>query len=650
MGELNRTRPRRRWSLARRLAVLMFVVLMTVVSMFGAAAYNEVRTTTIERATDRLTTVTREAAVSATRGLTVRLAFSMQTAASPIVRQALQVDRPDVRPDGDRPPISVPGGISTATAALRTGAVLDSFFMTRRRPVDTTLLSRELWTARGERVYQTATLEGDDSVTLAATMLAALRTDTGAVSRLYAVGQELRMWTVVPVHEGRTITGALAERFRVTGNNQTEATIARLTGQNARVYFTSSGSPLWGAASGTPVTPPITQTIADQITDTTATRVLSTTGTPLYVAAASVRGTPLRIVLTQSEASILERPRAMRLRFVGIAIVLLLLGTIGTWWVSRRETQPLARLQDAADAMARGDYTQVVTPRGAAETAALMDAFNAMVARIHEAHVALADQNRALHQANEAKARFLAVMSHELRTPLNAIAGHAELMALGVHGETTAAQEEALARIQRNKDQLLHLVNDVLHFARLDARPLAVQRDVVALQEQFVALHENMRDEFARKGVALLVTPTDSMLLADRVRLMQVLNNLVVNALQFTDAGGEVQVSAHAEGAQVRIRVRDTGIGIAPDQVAAIFEPFVQADTSLTRRTGGTGLGLAIVRQLTVAMGGEVTVDSVVGAGTTFTVTLPAADAHALAAAAADSADLDSPAGRRALV
>jgi PAS domain S-box-containing protein len=270
-------------------------------------------------------------------------------------------------------------------------------------------------------------------------------------------------------------------------------------------------------------------------------------------------------------------------------------------------------------------------------------------ARLYEAERAArgeAEEARGVaERANRARADFVASMSHELRTPLNAIQGYVQLLDMGLHGPVTAEQREALGRVSRAQTHLLGLINDVLNFTKLEAgrvefdvRPTRVAdvvRDVAPLVEP----------QLRAKGLAFAVRVPDdgaagaaALVWADREKLGQVLVNLLSNAVKFTPAvqadgtPGRVTVDFTEQAGEPRVaylRVHDTGIGIPGDKQDAVFDPFVQVSTGLTRTSEGTGLGLAISRDLARGMGGDLDVRSAPGEGSTFTVTLRRAGAAA---------------------
>jgi signal transduction histidine kinase len=284
----------------------------------------------------------------------------------------------------------------------------------------------------------------------------------------------------------------------------------------------------------------------------------------------------------------------------------------------------------------------------AARTGALEES-NAELTRLNASlHAALAEaeaERRAAEQArhaaeeaNAARSSFLAVMSHELRTPLNAVIGYAELLNLGVTGPVTAAQAEQLGRIRGSASHLVGLIDQVLRFARLEAG-----RDEVRLEPfDAVAVARDAADMIAplaaAKGLAFDVDVPDAPVAvrSDPQKLRQVLLNLLSNAAKYTPAGqialvletssgaGATPGDGRAADALVVFRVRDTGIGVAPEHHEHIFDPFWQVSPALTRTVGGTGLGLSVSRQLARLLGGDLTVESAPGAGSTFVLTIPA--------------------------
>ena len=228
-------------------------------------------------------------------------------------------------------------------------------------------------------------------------------------------------------------------------------------------------------------------------------------------------------------------------------------------------------------------------------------------------------------EANHAKSQFLAVMSHELRTPLNAIGGYAELIELGIHGPLTDQQREALRRVQKSQRHLLGLINGVLNYARIeigsvnyDIEPVSTE-DVMSTCEALVAPQARMRG----LDLDVAVCADGLHVLGDREKIQQILLNLLSNAIKFTEPGGRVSVDCTSTPTTVRMSVSDTGVGIAPEKQDAVFEPFVQVDARLTRTQEGIGLGLAISRDLARGMNGDLTLESRMGEGSTFTLILP---------------------------
>ena len=271
-----------------------------------------------------------------------------------------------------------------------------------------------------------------------------------------------------------------------------------------------------------------------------------------------------------------------------------------------------------------------------------------LAARTQEAEVA----RNAAEAASRLKSEFLATMSHEFRTPLNAILGYAQLLDMGILGPATAAQHAHLERLQASARHLLQLVDDVLDVAKVDADRLEVRRDPHVTGAAIAAAVALIQPQATAKGVRLMDLGADAPgvpYVGDEHRVRQILVNLLSNAVKFTPPGGQVTVTCGAAaepdpGVQIEglaldaagtpggaspqhawafIRVADTGVGIEPDLLDRLFEPFVQGNAALTREQGGTGLGLAISRRLARLMGGDLTVRSQPGHGAAFTLWLP---------------------------
>src|SRR6185437_14980919 len=215
----------------------------------------------------------------------------------------------------------------------------------------------------------------------------------------------------------------------------------------------------------------------------------------------------------------------------------------------------------------------------------------------------------------------LAVMSHELRTPLNAIGGYAELMELGIHGTVSPEQREALERIQRSQQVLLGLINQVLNYARIESGNVRYDVTNVALDEVIRSAEALLQPQLRAKGLQYRYAgcAPDLAVRADPDKLQQILRKLLTNAIKFTERGGAITVDVEELNP---VMVRDTGIGIPAEKRQAIFDPFVQVNAHYTRTRDGVGLGLAISRDLARGMSGDITVESVEGQGSTFTLHL----------------------------
>jgi PAS domain S-box-containing protein len=288
------------------------------------------------------------------------------------------------------------------------------------------------------------------------------------------------------------------------------------------------------------------------------------------------------------------------------------------------------RRPDGTEIVAQGSATPLHGPAGepAGAVLVLRDA-----TAEHEARAAA-------EAASQAKSQFLATTSHEIRTPINAILGYTDLLELGIPGPLTAEQRTYLERVRRSSRHLLAIVNQVLDLSKIEAGRMVTRVRPARAGEAADAAVALVESQARARGVTLTgacLGDCEIAYLGDPDRVEQILINLLANAIKFTEAGGSVtltcglarvpsadaEVDPHDRG-WMYYRVEDTGIGIAPGQLAAVFEPFVQAEQGHTRVHEGTGLGLAIARRLARLMGGDVTVRSTVGEGATFFLWLPA--------------------------
>jgi PAS domain S-box-containing protein len=246
------------------------------------------------------------------------------------------------------------------------------------------------------------------------------------------------------------------------------------------------------------------------------------------------------------------------------------------------------------------------------------------------ANAELAARTREVEAANQAKTEFLTTMSHELRTPLNAIGGYVQLIELGIHGPVTDEQRDMLGRVTRSQQHLLRLINDLLNLARIESGHAEYKVEALSLAEVVSGVTPMIEPQMITGGLTFVSSIDERLRVqADRDKLQQILLNLLGNAVKFTPSGGRVTLDAVRDEQRntVLVRVTDTGIGIRPDKLASVFEPFVQLRE---RRTEGTGLGLAISRDLARGMGGDLDASTRAAGGSVFTITLPAASVSAV--------------------
>jgi signal transduction histidine kinase len=616
-------RPSRRGlSLEHRLPLMITALLVVTMAAVVLFAWVEVRRAAVGGALERLQRVTQELARLSGPALPARLVEMRGAAAHPAILAHLQA------PEG----------------TARTGATqaLQGLRIPAEPELPIVLWDRE----RRPLLYVGAYPAGLFPAPPAPVALPG----SNGVGRFFPIGARTFFWLAVPVLRGADTLGWVAELRRVGG--PASAPIKQLIGDGMDVYFADQHG-RWIALDGTATPAPERWPFQGAARYTRA-------GASYYGHATPIPGRAWGFVAEQSRAKVMARPDAF-LQHAGLAaLALCLFAAAGAWVLSRSITRPVLRLQAAAQAVAQGDYGPRVELRRTDELGMLARGFNWMAAQVQASHdelreqmemaqslaeelehsneqleSALAEADAAREEAeaaNRSKSEFLATMSHEIRTPINAILGYTDLLLMGLQGPVTEGQQAQLSRIRFSSQHLTGLVDQLLDFARIEAGTLRVERRTALAGDAVATALSVLAPQAQARGITLSSEcDGGARYTGDPQRVDQILLNLVSNAIKFTEPGGHARLSCalqDGDGAGwVCLRVEDSGIGIAPEQLERIFEPFVQVESGYTRRHEGAGLGLAISRRFARWMGGDLTVESTPGAGSVFTLWLPAAPA-----------------------
>jgi signal transduction histidine kinase len=341
---------------------------------------------------------------------------------------------------------------------------------------------------------------------------------------------------------------------------------------------------------------------------------------------------------------------------LGVALGLALLAAVVGWIAASSVASPVVELARVASQIAQGDLKQRAHVRAQNEVGVLASAFDQMTerltnsiseldSRVHELDKANAELRVATAKAREAsrvKGEFLANVSHELRTPLNAIIGFSDMLLMGMSGELNPKQRHKMERLRENGVRLLGLINNILDITRIESKRIEIINKPFAPRSLATRVSDQMRVLADKQGLTFETQIDPALpetLLGDEGRIEQIVVNLLSNAFKFTEKGS-VDLGLHAtgDGKSWQIVVRDTGIGIPPHAIQLIFEEFRQVEGGSTRAYKGSGLGLAITRNLVRIMDGDIVVESEMGVGSVFTVTLPIIYTEDAAAPAANIA------------
>src|SRR5215510_6403293 len=325
------------------------------------------------------------------------------------------------------------------------------------------------------------------------------------------------------------------------------------------------------------------------------------------------------------------------LRTSSLVLVGLVVALLASLFVARRVLGPLELLRKGTERIGGGDLDFRLNIKSGDEIEILADEFNKMTEHLSAAYTglerkvaertqALTIANEKLEEASKLKSQFLANVNHELRTPVSAIIGYGRLVLRETEGQISQLQRENLQDLLHNAERLLSQIDSLLDFAKIEAGKIEVHVEPVSVEELIRGAISNVEPTLKNGDVRLIqeIAPGIPALNTDREKLRQIILNLLDNAVKFTDRG-EIKISASQQNGWFRLAVSDPGIGIGKENLTKIFEEFHQGDRSSNKKYKGTGLGLAIVKKFVNLLGGEVGVESEVGKGSVFTVTLPLA-------------------------
>jgi signal transduction histidine kinase len=645
-------------SLERKLPLLVIAVLIATLATAVGLAYREVRQSAELAASARIQTASRQLASLVATGISARAKLLHEIAATPAVVAATA--NPDASANA-----TPAGGHPAPPSAKRSPVAVALHRLVL--PNDSTL-AIELWSASGQLVdslgsQPEAAWKGSDTPHSIA--IPGQRTPQTVMPSgdrplflpfFEGADHHVYYWMTVPVLDHGKHIGWIAEQGRIKTNPSADKQLNALLGEHTAAYLRNRTGDLWTTIGGVSVLQPERAPTHVSPADSLTTFSYSRPGHgPVLATATAIDGTPWWLALEVDRSVAAAGARSLLVKFSIFSLLLLIAAAAVSWLLIRRAVRPLVDLTDAATSMARGDYSARVAVQHEDEVGRLGLSFNEMAGEVAASHARLAGQVQEAQRlateldqardvavtASKAKSHFLATMSHEIRTPINAIMGYADILDLGISGPLTAEQHENLRRIRTSSSHLLALVNDVLDLSKIESGTMQVRTVAVQTRpciDAAVALVEPMATAKRIRIALSLDDPRANTYVGDERGVQQALANLLSNAVKFTNPGGEISVacslSAPPEDSRldsstsyVAIRVSDTGIGIDNEKIPQLFQPFTQLeadnDNPYTRQRSGAGLGLSISRRLARMMGGDITVESLVGDGSVFTLWLP---------------------------
>jgi len=363
----------------------------------------------------------------------------------------------------------------------------------------------------------------------------------------------------------------------------------------------------------------------------------SLSGAKVFSSYAVIPNLNWAVIVEQPVSEAYEPLYASMLRTSSLVLVGLVVALLASLFVARRVLGPLELLRKGTERIGGGDLDFRLNIKSGDEIEILADEFNKMTEHLSAAYTglehkvaertqALTIANEKLEEASKLKSQFLANVNHELRTPVSAIIGYGRLVLRETEGQISQLQRENLQDLLHNAERLLSQIDSLLDFAKIEAGKIEVRVEPVSVEELIRGAISTVEPTLKNGDVRLIqeIAPGIPALNTDREKLRQIILNLLDNAVKFTERG-EIKISASQQNGWFRLAVSDPGVGIGKENLTKIFEEFHQGDRSSNKRYKGTGLGLAIVKKFVNLLGGEVGVESEVGKGSVFTVTLPLA-------------------------